>query len=177
MHVCNLHAYTYPPCVSSAPVQIATVRGTNFEPAAESGGSAGDAEVMEEAGAQTMSSFVSHALAKSDRPSLQAANRVVAGGRGMKEGANFEMLNVMADKLGAAVGASRAAVDAGFVPNEYQVGQTGKIVAPVGQAPLRCIRHRFWRGGHLRPSNLVVCVLRVLVRNSIPNGRQRQCVS
>ena len=112
-------------------MKIASVRGTNFDPAAAAGGSAGDAEAFAESGAQSFSTFEGQTLAQSDRPSLQAANRVVAGGRGMKDGDNFEMLNTMADKLGAAVGASRAAVDAGFVPNEYQVGQTGKIVAPV----------------------------------------------
>lgn len=115
---------------SNDAVKVATVRGTNFEPTAASGGAGGDAEMIEAAAAQDASVWKSQELAKSDRPSLTAADRVVAGGRGLKDGANFEMLNTMADKMGAAVGASRAAVDAGYVPNEYQVGQTGKVVAP-----------------------------------------------
>jgi electron transfer flavoprotein alpha subunit len=109
-------------------VKVATVRGTNFDPA--SSGGSGSVENVGGAVEQTSSVWKSQELAKTDRPSLTAANRVVAGGRGLKDGANFEMLNTMADKMGAAVGASRAAVDAGYVPNEYQVGQTGKIVAP-----------------------------------------------
>lgn len=106
------------------------MRGTNFDPAAASGGAGGDATSVDGAPAQDYATFVSKAEAASDRPSLQAASRVVAGGKGMKDGENFAMLDTMADKLGAAVGASRAAVDAGYVPNEYQVGQTGKIIAP-----------------------------------------------
>mmetsp|Transcript_23216 Transcript_23216/g.60744 ORF Transcript_23216/g.60744 Transcript_23216/m.60744 type:complete len:332 (+) Transcript_23216:43-1038(+) len=114
---------------SNDAVKIMTVRPTNFDPAATDGG-AGDTADVEAAPAQDMSSFVGQELSKSDRPSLTAASTVVAGGRGLKDGDNFEMLNTMADKLGAAVGASRAAVDAGYVPNDYQIGQTGKIVAP-----------------------------------------------
>lgn len=114
---------------SNDAVKVLTVRPTNFDAAAAEGGTAA-VEKTDGAEAQTHSSWIGQELAASDRPSLTAAGVVIAGGRGMKDGDNFEMLNTMADKLGAAVGASRAAVDAGFVPNEYQIGQTGKIVAP-----------------------------------------------
>ncbi len=114
---------------SSDPIKVITVRGTAFDAAAAEGGSAAIEAVaaVHDAG---VSSFVGEELAKSDRPDLTAASVVVSGGRGMQNGDNFEMLYQVADKLGAAVGASRAAVDAGFVPNDMQVGQTGKIVAP-----------------------------------------------
>jgi electron transfer flavoprotein alpha subunit len=114
---------------SSDSVKVITVRGTGFDPAAAEGGSAAieaTAIVKESA----ISAFVSEELAKSDRPDLAAAEIVISGGRGMGNGENFEILYKVADKIGAAVGASRAAVDAGFVPNDMQVGQTGKIVAP-----------------------------------------------
>lgn len=114
------------------PVKILTVRTTAFEPAATSGGS-GTEEPAPAAGANTAgtSEFVSQELSKSDRPDLSSASVVVSGGRGMKNGENFTLiLDPLADKLGAAVGASRAAVDAGMVPNDMQIGQTGKIVAP-----------------------------------------------
>jgi electron transfer flavoprotein alpha subunit len=114
---------------SSAAVKVITVRATGFDPVAADGGSASVSVVSSVYGAGT-SSFVSEALAKSDRPELTAARIVVSGGRGMQNGDNFKHLYGLADKLGAAVGASRAAVDAGFVPNDMQVGQTGKIVAP-----------------------------------------------
>lgn len=111
------------------PIKVITVRGTAFDAAATEGGSAAVEAVatVHDAG---ISSFVGEEVAKSDRPELTAAKVVISGGRGMGNGENFAMLEKIADKLGAAVGASRAAVDAGFVPNDMQVGQTGKIVAP-----------------------------------------------
>ncbi|MBO3278102.1 electron transfer flavoprotein subunit alpha/FixB family protein [Pseudomonas schmalbachii] len=114
---------------SSAAVKVITVRGTGFDAAKAEGGSAAVEAVgtVSDAG---KSAFVGEELAKSDRPELTAAKIVVSGGRGMQNGDNFKLLYSLADKLGAAVGASRAAVDAGFVPNDMQVGQTGKIVAP-----------------------------------------------
>ncbi len=114
---------------SNAAIKVITVRGTGFDAAAAEGGSA-SIEAVTTGGDAGVSAFVSEELAKSDRPELTAAKIVISGGRGMQNGENFEMLNRIADKLGAAVGASRAAVDAGFVPNDMQVGQTGKIVAP-----------------------------------------------
>ncbi|PKM29450.1 MAG: electron transfer flavoprotein subunit alpha [Gammaproteobacteria bacterium HGW-Gammaproteobacteria-11] len=114
---------------SSAAIKVITVRSTGFDAVAAEGGSA----AIENVGAAHdagVSAFVGEELAKSDRPELAGAKIVVSGGRGMQNGDNFEMLYKVADKLGAAVGASRAAVDAGFVPNDMQVGQTGKIVAP-----------------------------------------------
>ncbi len=114
---------------SSAAVKVITVRATGFDAVAAEGGSA-SVEAVSPAHDAGKSSFVSEELAKSDRPELTAAKIVVSGGRGMQNGDNFKHLYTLADKLGAAVGASRAAVDAGFVPNDMQVGQTGKIVAP-----------------------------------------------
>jgi len=108
--------------------KVITVRGTTFEKAGD-GGSASVESVDAPAG-PFKSAFVSEELAKSDRPELTAAKIVISGGRGMASGDNFHLLDKIADKLNAAVGASRAAVDAGFVPNDYQVGQTGKVVAP-----------------------------------------------
>jgi electron transfer flavoprotein alpha subunit len=114
---------------SSDTVKVITVRGTAFEAASAKGGSAPIEPVA--VGADTdLSRFIGQELSKSERPELTSARVIVSGGRGMGSGENFAMLNALADKLGAAVGASRAAVDAGFVPNDYQVGQTGKIVAP-----------------------------------------------
>ena len=110
-------------------LKIITVRSTAFESVADSGGTAA-IEAISAAGDQGLSSFEKSELSSSERPELTSANIVVSGGRGMQDGANFTMLESVADKLGAAVGASRAAVDAGFVPNDYQVGQTGKVVAP-----------------------------------------------
>ncbi len=110
-------------------IKIITVRGTAFAPAAASGGSA-LIETVEPTGSAGLSEFVRAELSKSERPELTSARVIISGGRGMQSGDNFHLLEKVADKLGAAVGASRAAVDAGFVPNDYQVGQTGKIVAP-----------------------------------------------
>ncbi len=114
---------------SSDPIKIMTVRMTAFEAAAADGGSA-DIEAIGGAEDPGLSSFVRQELTKSERPELTSAKIVISGGRGMGSGDNFVLLEKVADKLGAAVGASRAAVDAGFVPNDYQVGQTGKVVAP-----------------------------------------------
>ncbi|WP_095170059.1 electron transfer flavoprotein subunit alpha/FixB family protein [Pseudomonas sp. Irchel 3H3] len=114
---------------SNAAVKVITVRATGFDPVAAVGGAAA-IEALAAVHDGGISSFVSEALAKSDRPELTAAKIVVSGGRGMQNGDNFQYLYSLADKLGAGVGASRAAVDAGFVPNDMQVGQTGKIVAP-----------------------------------------------
>ena len=110
-------------------IKIITVRTTGFDAVSASGGS--DAVEALQAGADAgLSSLVGRALTKSERPELTSARVVVSGGRGMGSGDNFKILEPLADKLGAAMGASRAAVDAGFVPNDWQVGQTGKIVAP-----------------------------------------------
>ncbi|MBC2667514.1 electron transfer flavoprotein subunit alpha/FixB family protein [Novosphingobium flavum] len=109
---------------------VLTVRGTAFAKAAASGGSA-PVEPVSGAGDAGLSSFVGAEIARSERPELTSAKVVVSGGRALKDGATFhQLIEPLADKLGAAIGASRAAVDAGFVPNDYQVGQTGKIVAP-----------------------------------------------
>ena len=110
-------------------VKVITVRATGFDAAAATGGSAA-VETVAAAADIGKSAFVSREVAKSDRPELTAAKIIVSGGRGMGSGEAFKILEPLADKLGAAMGASRAAVDAGFVPNDWQVGQTGKIVAP-----------------------------------------------
>ncbi|MEL0613153.1 electron transfer flavoprotein subunit alpha/FixB family protein [Marinomonas arenicola] len=109
-------------------IKVMTVRGTAFELAAQDGNA--PVEIVSEVTDLGLSSFVSEDLAVSERPELTSASIVISGGRGMQNGENFSILEKVADKLGAAVGASRAAVDAGFVPNDMQVGQTGKIVAP-----------------------------------------------
>ena len=110
--------------------KVITVRGTAFEKAAAEGGS-GTVEAVASTGDAGLSSFVGAEIAKLERPELTSAKVIVSGGRALKDGETFEQLIFpLADKLGAAVGASRAAVDAGYVPNDYQVGQTGKIVAP-----------------------------------------------
>jgi len=110
--------------------KVLTVRGTSFEAASAEGGSASTADAPSADVKTDLSAWVKQELSKSDRPELTSAKRVISGGRGLKSGDNFKLLYDLADKLGAAVGASRAAVDAGFVPNDLQVGQTGKIVAP-----------------------------------------------
>lgn len=115
---------------SADPVKVITVRATGFDPVAAEGGRAA-VETIEAAADSGLSQFVSREVTKLDRPELTSASIIVSGGRGLGSGENFAaVLEPLADKLGAALGASRAAVDAGFVPNDYQVGQTGKIVAP-----------------------------------------------
>ena len=114
---------------SNEAIKVITVRGTAFEAAAAEGGNA-TIEPVAGASDAGLSAYVKSELSSSERPELTSAPIVISGGRGMQDGANFAMLEKIADKLGAAVGASRAAVDAGFVPNDYQVGQTGKVVAP-----------------------------------------------
>jgi electron transfer flavoprotein alpha subunit len=114
---------------SNEAIKVITVRGTAFEAAAAEGGNAA-IETVAGASDAGLSAYVKSELSSSERPELTSASIVISGGRGMQDGANFAMLEKIADKLGAAVGASRAAVDAGFVPNDYQVGQTGKVVAP-----------------------------------------------
>ena len=115
--------------LSGEAIKVITVRGTAFEAAASEGGSA-RTEILESTDDAGLSTYIKSELSSSERPELTSAPIVISGGRGMQDGANFSMLEKIADKLGAAVGASRAAVDAGFVPNDYQVGQTGKVVAP-----------------------------------------------
>ncbi len=116
---------------SSDTKKIVTVRAASFDPVANEGGSATIEPVTAAASSEDRSRYISEELSKSERPELSAAKIIVSGGRGMQNGENFtRLIDPVADKLGAAVGASRAAVDAGYVPNDYQVGQTGKIVAP-----------------------------------------------
>ncbi|SAL28409.1 electron transfer flavoprotein subunit alpha/beta [Caballeronia cordobensis] len=115
---------------SSDPIKVITVRATGFDPAAAEGGSA-SVETIAAAADTGTSQFVGREVTKLDRPELTSARIIVSGGRGLGSGENYtKVLEPLADKLGAALGASRAAVDAGYVPNDYQVGQTGKIVAP-----------------------------------------------
>lgn len=114
---------------SSDAIKVITVRGTAFDAASVTGGTAA-VENLPAAAIFDSARFVSQELSVSDRPELTAADAVVSGGRGVGSSENFQLIEALADKLGAAVGASRAAVDAGYVPNDYQVGQTGKIVAP-----------------------------------------------
>ncbi len=114
---------------STDAVKVISVRGTAFDPVAAEGGTATieTSDIVTDMG---VSSFIKEEIAKSERPELTSAEVIISGGRGMQNGDNFSLLDGIADKLGAAIGASRAAVDAGFVPNDMQVGQTGKIVAP-----------------------------------------------
>jgi len=114
---------------SADKIKVVTVRMTGFDPAPATGGSA-PIEAAPASGEAGLSTFVGQELSKTERPELTSAKIVISGGRGMQSGENFKLLEAVADKLHAAVGASRAAVDAGFVPNDYQVGQTGKVVAP-----------------------------------------------
>lgn len=111
-------------------VKVMTVRATSFDPAAEGSSVAASEDVEALTGQADLASWESAELTKSDRPELVSAKIVVSGGRGLKSGENFDLLYKLADKMNAAVGASRAAVDAGYVPNDMQVGQTGKMVAP-----------------------------------------------
>jgi len=141
---------------SSDSIKVMTVRTTAFDPVAAEGGSATIEAVagVHDAG---VSEFKGEEVAKSDRPELTAADVIVSGGRGMQNGENFELLYKVADKLGAAVGASRAAVDAGFVPNEMQVGQTGKIVAPdlyIAVGISGAIQHL----AGMKDSKVIVCI-------------------
>ena len=110
------------------PIKVVSARTTNFEAAGEGG--AAVIESLTPLADSGLSKFIGREIAKSDRPELQGAKVVVSGGRGMGSAENFKLLEPLADKLGAAIGASRAAVDAGFAPNDWQVGQTGKVVAP-----------------------------------------------
>ncbi|VVE44456.1 electron transfer flavoprotein subunit beta [Pandoraea nosoerga] len=115
---------------SADPVKVITVRATGFDAAAATGGSAA-VETVAATPDAGVSQFVGREVTKLDRPELTSAKIIVSGGRGLGSGENYtKVLEPLADKLGAALGASRAAVDAGYVPNDYQVGQTGKIVAP-----------------------------------------------
>jgi electron transfer flavoprotein alpha subunit len=109
-------------------IKVVTIRPTNFKAAA--GGGSASVEQIGGEGGKGLSSYVGAELSKSERPELTSAKIVVSGGRGLASGENFKILEALADKLGAGLGASRAAVDAGYVPNDYQVGQTGKVVAP-----------------------------------------------
>ncbi|WP_198150524.1 electron transfer flavoprotein subunit alpha/FixB family protein, partial [Gluconobacter cerinus] len=113
---------------SADSIKVLTIRSSSFDPAPKDGGSAA-VETLE-APTSEKSVFVKVELSASDRPELESARVVISGGKGMKDAANFKLLEPIADKLNAAIGASRSAVDSGFAPNEMQVGQTGKIVAP-----------------------------------------------
>ncbi len=139
---------------STDPIKVMTVRTTSFEADESTGGSA-EQENTAAPESPGVTEFVGQELTKSDRPELGSAKVVISGGRGMKSGDNFQMLYDLADKMGAAVGASRAAVDAGMVPNDMQVGQTGKIVAPVS-CHFTSFLFRFWKYSFFRNCTLLL---------------------
>jgi electron transfer flavoprotein alpha subunit len=137
-------------------IKVITVRTTGFDAVAATGGS-GSVESVAAPADSGLSSFISREVSKSERPELTAAKIIVSGGRGMGSGENFKILEPLADKLGAAMGASRAAVDAGFVPNDWQVGQTGKIVAPelyIAVGISGAIQHL----AGMKDSRVIVCI-------------------
>ena len=154
---------------SKDPVKVVTVRATAFDADESSGGSAGEVQIS--ADVQGNSEFVGQELSKSDRPELASAKVVISGGRGMKSGDNFKMLYDLADLMGAAVGASRAAVDAGMVPNDMQVGQTGKMVAPVSHSHMQASATSFRFLSRFRLSSTGALRCRRYFRRNSTSGR------